>query len=215
MDSHITGNAAPFSNSMDDISKQHSSQFASSLKDLKNLREQLYSAAEYFESSYVKENHKHFLVEGSKDYVARALVHTVDHFGSMADKLKKFLDEKANEFSDTNIRFSSIQQRLNTYQGFLDLRGLSKQSMIKHHKKYNIPGNYLRHFFSSPSTINPYFLYLDISLSLSCQIFFFGVQLQIMLYQPNQSFCTKIAVHVLNMTSTNKIKIFHSIKLFK
>ncbi|XP_075486024.1 protein ABIL4-like isoform X2 [Primulina tabacum] len=139
MDSHITGNAAPFSNSMDDISKQHSSQFASSLKDLKNLREQLYSAAEYFESSYVKENHKHFLVEGSKDYVARALVHTVDHFGSMADKLKKFLDEKANEFSDTNIRFSSIQQ--------------------------------------------------------------------IMLYQPNQSFCTKIAVHVLNMTSTNKIKV--------
>ncbi|XP_073130639.1 protein ABIL2-like [Henckelia pumila] len=129
-----------FSNSMDDTSIQRSSHFASSLKDLKNLREQLYSAAEYFESSYVKENHKHFLVEGSKDYVARALVHTVDHLGSVADKLNKFLDEKANEFSNTSLRFSSIQQRLSTYQGFLDLRSLSKQSMIKHHKKYSIPG---------------------------------------------------------------------------
>ncbi|XP_075495159.1 protein ABIL2-like [Primulina tabacum] len=133
MDTHM------FANSMDDISIQRSSQLASSFKDLKNLKEQLYSAAEYFESSYVNEKHKHFLVEGSKDYVARALVHTVDHLGSVADELNKFLDEKVNEFSDTNIRYSSIQQRLSTYQGFLNLRGLSKQSMIKHHKKYNIP----------------------------------------------------------------------------
>ncbi|KZV40929.1 hypothetical protein F511_05174 [Dorcoceras hygrometricum] len=125
MDSHIVENASPFSYSVDDISKQHICQFANSLKDFKNLREQLYSAAEYFESSYVKENHKHFLVEGSKDYVARALVHTVDHLGSVADKLNKFLDDKAKEFSDTSIRFSSIQQ------DYLCSRRLCQISQIK------------------------------------------------------------------------------------
>ncbi|KAK6122555.1 hypothetical protein DH2020_043700 [Rehmannia glutinosa] len=50
------------------------------------------------------------MIESSKDYVAKALVSTVDHLGSVADKLNKFLDEKTNEFSATNIRFSCIEQ---------------------------------------------------------------------------------------------------------
>lgn len=49
-------------------------------------------------------------MESSKDYVTKALVSTVDHLGSIADKLNKFLDAKANEFSATNIKFSTIQQ---------------------------------------------------------------------------------------------------------
>ncbi|KAL7149845.1 hypothetical protein ABFS83_05G068700 [Erythranthe nasuta] len=121
---------------------QHSLQFADSLKDLKNLREQLYSAAEYFESSYEKDDHQQFVIESSKDYVAKALVSTVDHLGSVADKLNKFVDEKANEFSATNIRFSCIEQRLNTFRGFIDLRGVSQKSLIeapKHYKQYIVP----------------------------------------------------------------------------
>lgn len=129
----------------EEIFMQHSLHFADSLKDLKNLREQLYSAAEHFESSFDKEDHKQFLVEKSKDYVAKALVNTVDHLGSVADKLNKFLDQKADEFSDINIRFSCIQQKLNTFQGFIEFRGIPRQlTMVearpKHHKKYIIRG---------------------------------------------------------------------------
>lgn len=50
------------------------------------------------------------VMESSKDYLAKALVNTVDHLGSVADKLNKFLDEKADEFKATNTRFSCIEQ---------------------------------------------------------------------------------------------------------
>lgn len=53
------------------------------------------------------------MIDSSKDYVAKALVSTVDHLGSVADQLSKFLDEKANQFSATNIKFSCIQQVTN------------------------------------------------------------------------------------------------------
>lgn len=52
------------------------------------------------------------VIESSKDYVTKALVSTVDHLGSVADKLDKLLDKKANELSATNIRFSCIHQVL-------------------------------------------------------------------------------------------------------
>ncbi|KAK4400278.1 protein ABIL2 [Sesamum angolense] len=83
--------------------------------DLKNLRKQLYTAAEYFESSYGKNDHKQLVIESSKDYVAKALVSTVDHLGSVADKLNRFLDEKAKEFSATKIRFSCMEQVLRLF----------------------------------------------------------------------------------------------------
>ncbi|KAL2543795.1 Protein ABIL2 [Forsythia ovata] len=147
------GNETPASCSMnppqsasnyDEIFMQQRLHFADRLKDLKNLRKQLYSAAEYFEVSYDKDDHKQFVVETSKDYVTKALISTVDHLGSVADKLGQFLDEKTNEFSETKLRFSCIEQRLKTYQGFINLSGLSQQSLIietpKHHKQYIIPG---------------------------------------------------------------------------
>lgn len=127
----------------DEIFMQHSLQFAESLKELKILKKQLYSAAEYFESSYGKDDRQILVMESSKDYVAKALVSTVDHLGSVADKLNKFLDEKANEFSATNVRFSRLEQKLHAFQGFVDLRGTSQHSLIveapKHHKQYIVP----------------------------------------------------------------------------
>lgn len=79
------------------------------------------------------------VIESSKDYVAKALVSTVDHLGSVADKLNRFLDEKANELSATKIRFSCIEQRLKTSHRFIDLRGITQHSLMietpKHHKR--------------------------------------------------------------------------------
>ncbi|KAK4422956.1 protein ABIL2 [Sesamum alatum] len=140
----------------DEIFMQHSLHFADSLKDLKNLRKQLYSAAEYFESSYGKNDHKQLVIDSSKDYVAKALVSTVDHLGSVADKLNRFLDEKASEFSATKIRFSCIEQRLKMSHGLIDLRGITQHSLMleapKHHKRYIVPGAETFQFVNSKLT---------------------------------------------------------------
>ncbi|KAL8539977.1 hypothetical protein ACS0TY_001544 [Phlomoides rotata] len=109
-------------------------QFGDSLKGLRNLRKQLYSAADCFESSYNRHNHKQLVVETSREYVIKALVSTVDHLGSTANKLNKFLDEKATQFSATNFQLSLIHQRLSTIQG---LSGVSHNMFKIQHTNYH------------------------------------------------------------------------------
>lgn len=53
------------------------------------------------------------VVETLKDYATKALISSVDHLGSVAFKVNSFLDDKLNEFSDTKVRFSNIEQVLN------------------------------------------------------------------------------------------------------
>ncbi|KAJ4850794.1 Protein abil3 [Turnera subulata] len=99
----------------DEISMQQSLLFSDSLKDLKNLRTQLYSAAEYFELSYTNDDQKQIVVETLKDYAIKALVNTVDHLGSVTYKVNDLLDEKVDEVSGTELRVSCIEQRVSRY----------------------------------------------------------------------------------------------------
>ncbi|KAA8528212.1 hypothetical protein F0562_035537 [Nyssa sinensis] len=127
----------------DELFMQHSLLFADNLKDLKNLRKQLYSAAEYFELSYCKDDQKQLVVETLKDYVTEALISTVDHLGYVSHKVNNFLDEKVDEVSETKLRFSCIEQRLQTCRELIDYGGISQQSLAikipKYHKHYIIP----------------------------------------------------------------------------
>ncbi|KAF5731266.1 protein ABIL2 [Tripterygium wilfordii] len=127
----------------DEVSMQQSLLFADSLKDLKNLRTQLYSAAEYFELSYNNDDQKQMVVETLKDYAIKALVNTVDHLGSVTYKVNDLLDEKVDEVSGTELRVSCIEQRLRTCQEYIDHEGLSQQSLVintpKYHKRYILP----------------------------------------------------------------------------
>lgn len=127
----------------DEVSMQQSMLFSDSLKDLKNLRKQLYSAAEYFELSYSNDDQKHLVVHTLKDYAIRALVNTVDHLGSVSYKVNDLLDEKVDEVSGTELRVSCIEQRLRSCQKYIDGEGLSQQSLVinipKYHKRYILP----------------------------------------------------------------------------
>ncbi|XVF12691.1 hypothetical protein REPUB_Repub08aG0140900 [Reevesia pubescens] len=127
----------------DEISMQQSLLFSDSLKDLKNLRTQLYSAAEYFELSYTNDDQKQMVVETLKDYAIKALVNTVDHLGSVTYKVNDLLDEKVDEVSGTELRVSCIEQRLRTCQEYIDHEGISQQSLVintpKYHKRYILP----------------------------------------------------------------------------
>eukprot|EP00268_Persea_americana_P005166 TRINITY_DN11733_c1_g2_i1.p1 TRINITY_DN11733_c1_g2~~TRINITY_DN11733_c1_g2_i1.p1 ORF type:complete len:330 (+),score=57.30 TRINITY_DN11733_c1_g2_i1:468-1457(+) len=127
----------------DGISMQQSLLFSDTLKDLKNLRAQLYSAAEYFEVSYTNDDQKQIVVNTLKDYAVRAIVNTVDHLGSASYKVNGLVDEKAEEVTVTELRVSCIEQRLRTCQEYIDHEGLSQQSLVitapKYHRRYILP----------------------------------------------------------------------------
>uniref|UniRef100_A0A803L2J1 Uncharacterized protein n=1 Tax=Chenopodium quinoa TaxID=63459 RepID=A0A803L2J1_CHEQI len=98
----------------DETSMHQSLLFADSLKDLKNLRTQLYSAAEYFELSYTNDDQKQLVIETLKDYAIKALVNTVDHLGSVTYKVNDLLEEKVEEASETEFHVSCIEQTMNS-----------------------------------------------------------------------------------------------------
>ncbi|XWS48778.1 hypothetical protein CRYUN_Cryun13aG0105500 [Craigia yunnanensis] len=127
----------------DEFFMQKSLLFSDTLKDLKSQRKQLYSAAEYFEIAYSKEEQKQRVEDTLRDYAIKALVNTVDHLGSVAFKVNNFLDEKKGEISGMELRLSCLDQRLRTCQEFVNLGGLSQQSLVleapKHHKRYIFP----------------------------------------------------------------------------
>ncbi|KAL6541495.1 Protein abil3 [Orobanche gracilis] len=127
----------------DEVSLQQSVLFSDSLKDLKNLRKQLYSAAEYFELSYSNDDQKDAVMNTLKDYAIKALVNTVDHLGSVTFKVNDMLDENVDEVSGTELRVSCIEQRLRTCQEYVDREGISQQSLVintpNYHKRYIFP----------------------------------------------------------------------------
>ncbi|TKY55972.1 ABIL3 protein [Spatholobus suberectus] len=127
----------------DEVFMQQSLLFDNSLKDLKDLRTQLYLAAEYFELSYANDDQKQIVVETLKDYAIKALINTVDHLGSVTYKVNDLLDEKIVEVSGAELCLSCIEQRVRTCQAFMDHEGRSQQSLVidapKYHKRYILP----------------------------------------------------------------------------
>ncbi|KAE8681387.1 Protein ABIL3 [Hibiscus syriacus] len=130
----------------EEVSMQQGLLFSESLKDLKILRTQLYSAAEYFELSYTNDDQKQIVVETLKDYAVKAIVNTIDHLGSMTYKVNDFLEEKVDEVSGTELRVSCVEERVRKCQEYIEHEGISQQSSIiktpKYHKCYMLPGNY-------------------------------------------------------------------------
>ncbi|KAK4758573.1 hypothetical protein SAY87_019874 [Trapa incisa] len=132
----------------DELSMQQSLQFADCLKDLKNLKQQLYTAAEHFESSYQKHEQKQIVMSSLKDYALKALVNTVDHLGSMSYKVNSLLDQKSNQLSTMELPFSCFEQRIQACQKFISHGGLSQQSFF-----IKTPNYHTSHVFPDPQEI--------------------------------------------------------------
>ncbi|XP_023750397.1 protein ABIL2 isoform X2 [Lactuca sativa] len=129
--------------------------FANGLKDLRNVKEQLYSAADHFEDSYYKNDQKQMLFESLKNYISKSLIKTIDHLGSVMYKLNNFLDHNVNEASRLNLQLLCIEQRLQTCQAYANKVGLYQYletpQTPKCPKKYTLPGGFL--FFKNFSCI--------------------------------------------------------------
>ncbi|KAK1269797.1 putative protein ABIL1 [Acorus gramineus] len=80
----------------DEVSIERSKSFAKALQELRNLRPQLYSAAE--------------VLDNLKDYAVRALVNAVDHFGTVAYKLTDLLEQQTSDISALELKISCRNQ---------------------------------------------------------------------------------------------------------
>lgn len=50
------------------------------------------------------------VVETLKDYTIKAFINTVDHLGSMADKVNRFIDEQIVQVSTTDLKLDCLDQ---------------------------------------------------------------------------------------------------------
>lgn len=127
----------------DDVSMERSKSFVKALQELKNLRPQLYSAAEYCEKSYLHSDQKQMVLDNLKDYAVRALVNAVDHLGTVAYKLTDLLEQHTLDISTMDLKITSLNQQLLTCQTYTEKEGLRQQQLLafipRHHKHYTLP----------------------------------------------------------------------------
>ncbi|RWW16975.1 hypothetical protein BHE74_00039670 [Ensete ventricosum] len=96
------------------------------------MRSQLYSAAKYFELSYINDDRKEMVMRSLKDYAVKAIANAMDHLGSVSYKVDNLLNYEADEVSVANFEVSCIEQRLPTCQTRID----PQQSLLIEPPKY-------------------------------------------------------------------------------
>lgn len=140
--------------SLDQVSMERSKSFIKALQELKNLRPQLYSAAEYCEKSYLNSEQKQMVLDNLKDYAVRALVNAVDHLGTVAYKLTDLFDQQTVDVSTAELKVSCINERLLTCKTYTDKEGLRQQQLFaiipRHHKHYILPNSFNKKVHFSP-----------------------------------------------------------------
>ncbi|KAJ7962486.1 protein ABIL1 isoform X1 [Quillaja saponaria] len=138
----------------DEVSMERSKSFVKALQELKNLRPQLYSAAEYCEKSYLHSEQKQMVLDNLKDYAVRALVNAVDHLGTVAYKLTDLLEQQTVDVSTMELKAYCLYQQLLTCQTYTDKEGIRQQQMLafipRHHKHYILPNTVNKKVHFSP-----------------------------------------------------------------
>ncbi|KAI5647178.1 hypothetical protein M9H77_33183 [Catharanthus roseus] len=138
----------------DEVSMERSKCFVKALQELKNLRPQLYSAAEYCEKSYLHSEQKQMVLDNLKDYAVRALVNAVDHLGTVAYKLTDLLEQHTLDISTMDLKITSLNQQLRTCQTYTEKEGLRQQQLLaiipRHHKHYTLPNSVNKKVHFSP-----------------------------------------------------------------
>ncbi|KAJ8484530.1 hypothetical protein OPV22_017015 [Ensete ventricosum] len=137
----------------DEASVERSKSFVKSLQELKNLRPQLYSAAEYCEKSYLHNEQKQTVLDNVKNYAGRALVNAVDHLGTVAYRLTDLFEQQMLDVSTMEMKISCLNQQAFACQAYGDTEGLRQLQMSgsiwRHHKHYILPNSGSRGLQSS------------------------------------------------------------------
>ncbi|URE16034.1 hypothetical protein MUK42_13094 [Musa troglodytarum] len=127
----------------DEVSLERSKGFVQALQELKNLRPQLYSAAEYCEKSYLRSEQKQMVVDNLKEYGVRALVNVVDHLGTVAYKLTDLFEQQSSDIATVEQKISCLCQQILSCQAFTAEECLRQHQLFaatpKHRKHYTLP----------------------------------------------------------------------------
>ncbi|CAL9062804.1 probable protein ABIL1 [Musa acuminata AAA Group] len=127
----------------DEVSLERSKGFVQALQELKNLRPQLYSAAEYCEKSYLRSEQKQMVVDNLKEYGVRALVNVVDHLGTVAYKLTDHFEQQSSDMATVEQKISCLCQQILACQAFTGEECLRQHQLFaatpRHLKHYTLP----------------------------------------------------------------------------
>ncbi|XP_018684243.2 probable protein ABIL1 isoform X1 [Musa acuminata AAA Group] len=127
----------------DEVSLERSKGFVQALQELKNLRPQLYSAAEYCEKSYLRSEQKQMVVDNLKEYGVRALVNVVDHLGTVAYKLTDLSEQQSSDMATVEQKISCLCQQILACQAFTGEECLRQHQLFaatpRHLKHYTLP----------------------------------------------------------------------------
>ncbi|CAL9198072.1 unnamed protein product [Musa hybrid cultivar] len=127
----------------DEVSLERSKGFVQALQELKNLRPQLYSAAEYCEKSYLRSEQKQMVVDNLKEYGVRALVNVVDHLGTVAYKLTDLFEQQSSDIATVEQKISCLCQQILACQAFTGEECLRQHQLFaatpRHLKHYTLP----------------------------------------------------------------------------
>ncbi|KAG6487301.1 hypothetical protein ZIOFF_055887 [Zingiber officinale] len=77
---------------------------------LRNMRSQLYSAAEYFELSYKNDDKKELISKTLKSYTLETLADAVNRLGLVSNNVNNLLHQEVNEISAAEFQVSCIEQ---------------------------------------------------------------------------------------------------------
>ncbi|XP_074575779.1 protein ABIL1-like [Curcuma longa] len=127
----------------DEVSMERSKSFVKALQELKNLRPQLYSSAEYCERSYLHSEQKQMVLDNLKDYAVRTLVTAVDHLGTVAFKLTDLFEQQMFDVATVETRISCLSQQSLTCHAYVDKEVRSQHQLsartLRHYKHYTLP----------------------------------------------------------------------------
>ncbi|XP_021741500.1 protein ABIL3-like [Chenopodium quinoa] len=118
--------------------------FLKSLKELKELRAQIHTAADYCEKSYKNSEDKAIVLENTKEYLCRAVVTVVDHLGSVSASLDGCI-QKSDRANETERRINCLKQKLDSCDQYNHNFTLTKIRWTK-----DLPRYYTR-YISTPS----------------------------------------------------------------
>ncbi|XP_020098185.1 probable protein ABIL5 [Ananas comosus] len=113
--------------------------FNNALRELKDLRSQLHTAADYCEDAFLKAERKKIILESTKSYVCDAIVAVIDHLGTVSSKLDDRLCDNT-EIVQTEHKIDSLKQRLSICQQnavAVELSTLQWTAKLpQHHRRY-------------------------------------------------------------------------------
>ncbi|CAJ1951761.1 unnamed protein product [Sphenostylis stenocarpa] len=113
--------------------------FHKSLQELRELQSQLHNAADYCEKTFLKCEVKRDVMENTKEYICRAMVTVVDHFGNVSANLEGLISQ-TSAFCEAESRIQCLRQRLFSCEQYADKLALTKmrwrEKVPRFHSRY-------------------------------------------------------------------------------